>query len=171
MHESAIGSAAIEVLAEAGSRGFTHRAVDQRAGLPEGTTSRYARTRAALLVLAADALFAADHSSTSQIDSVTPVEFLVAATTSLLAAPERYRARVELQLEAQRVLALRRHFAESRATFVRALATHLDVSTVQADGLVLTIDGVLQRQLILGEPALARRDLAELLERLVFPRA
>jgi AcrR family transcriptional regulator len=47
-----IGDAAIAVLAEHGARGLTHRAVDQAAGLPPGTTSNYARTRAALLTLA-----------------------------------------------------------------------------------------------------------------------
>lgn len=46
-----IGDAAIAVLAGRGARGLTHRAVDQAAGLPPGTTSNYARTRAALLTL------------------------------------------------------------------------------------------------------------------------
>ena len=46
-----IGDAAIAVLADHGARGLTHRAVDQAAGLPPGTTSNYARTRAALLTL------------------------------------------------------------------------------------------------------------------------
>jgi len=44
--------AAIGVLADQGARGLTHRAVDQAAGFPPGTTSNYARTRAALLTLA-----------------------------------------------------------------------------------------------------------------------
>ena len=47
-----VGDAAIGVLAEHGARGLTHRAVDQAAGLPPGTTSNHARTRAALLTLA-----------------------------------------------------------------------------------------------------------------------
>jgi len=46
-----VGDAAITVLAGHGARGLTHRAVDQAAGLPPGTTSNYARTRAALLTL------------------------------------------------------------------------------------------------------------------------
>lgn len=46
-----MGDAAIAVLAGHGARGLTHRAVDQAAGLPPGTTSNYARTRAALLTL------------------------------------------------------------------------------------------------------------------------
>jgi DNA-binding transcriptional regulator YbjK len=46
-----VGDAAISVLADHGARGLTHRAVDQAAGLPPGTTSNHARTRAALLTL------------------------------------------------------------------------------------------------------------------------
>lgn len=41
--------AAIQVLAELGSRGLTHGQVDRHAGVPDGTTSYYYRTRAALL--------------------------------------------------------------------------------------------------------------------------
>ena len=40
--------AAIEVIAENGLRGLTHRAVDVRAGLPDGSTSSCFRTRLAL---------------------------------------------------------------------------------------------------------------------------
>jgi DNA-binding transcriptional regulator YbjK len=40
---------AIDVLAEEGMRALTHRAVDRRAGLPEGTTSAYFRTRKQLI--------------------------------------------------------------------------------------------------------------------------
>jgi Tetracyclin repressor-like, C-terminal domain len=47
-----VADAAITVLADHGGRGLTHRAVDQAAGLPPGTTSNYARTREALLTLA-----------------------------------------------------------------------------------------------------------------------
>lgn len=41
--------AAIRVLADHGSRGLTHGRVDRVAGVPDGTTSYYYRTRAALL--------------------------------------------------------------------------------------------------------------------------
>jgi DNA-binding transcriptional regulator YbjK len=44
-----ITDAAIDVLAERGMRGLTHRAVDTRAGLPQGTTSAYFRTRKTLI--------------------------------------------------------------------------------------------------------------------------
>ncbi|MBV8789358.1 MAG: TetR family transcriptional regulator [Mycobacterium sp.] len=45
----ALCDAAIQVLAEHGSRGLTHGQVDRYAGVPEGTTSYYYRTRTALL--------------------------------------------------------------------------------------------------------------------------
>ncbi|MFD5394802.1 TetR/AcrR family transcriptional regulator [Streptomyces sp. NPDC127097] len=44
-----IADAALTLLAERGMRGLTHRAVDEAAGLPQGSTSNVARTRAALL--------------------------------------------------------------------------------------------------------------------------
>jgi AcrR family transcriptional regulator len=44
-----IADTALALLAERGTRGLTHRAVDMAAGLPPGSTSNHARTRAALL--------------------------------------------------------------------------------------------------------------------------
>ncbi|QEU96712.1 TetR/AcrR family transcriptional regulator [Streptomyces kanamyceticus] len=44
-----LADAALDVLADEGMRGLTHRAVDRKAALPPGTTSAYFRTRAALL--------------------------------------------------------------------------------------------------------------------------
>ncbi|PJE97866.1 TetR family transcriptional regulator [Streptomyces carminius] len=46
-----IADTAIGLLAERGLRGLTHRAVDEAAGLPQGSTSNHARTREALLEL------------------------------------------------------------------------------------------------------------------------
>jgi DNA-binding transcriptional regulator YbjK len=45
----ALCDAAIRVLAEQGSRGLTHGQIDRNAGVPDGTTSYYYRTREALL--------------------------------------------------------------------------------------------------------------------------
>ncbi|WP_399922458.1 TetR/AcrR family transcriptional regulator [Streptomyces kanamyceticus] len=44
-----IADTALDLLAERGMRGLTHRAVDEAAGLPQGSTSNHARTRLALL--------------------------------------------------------------------------------------------------------------------------
>ncbi len=47
--ELMLGSA-MHVIAENGLRGLTHRAVDRQAGLPQGSTSAYLRTREALVL-------------------------------------------------------------------------------------------------------------------------
>ncbi|MEV6593914.1 TetR/AcrR family transcriptional regulator [Streptomyces acidicola] len=44
-----VADTALVLLAERGMRGLTHRAVDEAAGLPQGSTSNHARTRQALL--------------------------------------------------------------------------------------------------------------------------
>lgn len=51
-----VAETAITLLAERGMRGLTHRAVDEAAGLPSGSTSNLARTRSALLELTLERL-------------------------------------------------------------------------------------------------------------------
>ena len=46
---NALADAGIAVLASVGSRGLTHRAIDERAGVPTGTASNYFRTRETLI--------------------------------------------------------------------------------------------------------------------------
>jgi DNA-binding transcriptional regulator YbjK len=46
---SQVTDAALDLVAEHGLKGLTHRAVDERAGVPMGTTSNSHRTRAALV--------------------------------------------------------------------------------------------------------------------------
>ncbi|MFB7249694.1 TetR/AcrR family transcriptional regulator [Microbacterium sp. NPDC056234] len=46
---NALADAGIAVLASEGSRGLTHRAIDERAGVPIGTASNYFRSREALI--------------------------------------------------------------------------------------------------------------------------
>jgi AcrR family transcriptional regulator len=50
----AIAVAAVELVAEGGSHALTHRRIDRRLGLPEGTTSNYARNRRALVRMVID---------------------------------------------------------------------------------------------------------------------
>ncbi|MCB1251683.1 MAG: TetR family transcriptional regulator [Austwickia sp.] len=57
-----IGDAAVEVLAQQGLRGLTHRAVDAEAGLPVGSTSNVFRSRAALITGVIDRLAERDMS-------------------------------------------------------------------------------------------------------------
>lgn len=51
---TAIAVAAVELVAEGGGHALTHRSVDRRLGLPEGTTSNYARNRRALVRMVID---------------------------------------------------------------------------------------------------------------------
>ena len=51
-----VADAALDVIAAAGMKGLTHRAVDEAADAPTGTTSNYHRTRAALVAAAVDRL-------------------------------------------------------------------------------------------------------------------
>lgn len=110
-----IAETAITLLAERGMRGLTHRAVDQAAGLPPGSTSNLARTRAALLELALNRLSeleeqhfaAAGADSPSQFVTMPPAEALPAIVGRLLYEQiyvdrRRTLARYELALEATR---------------------------------------------------------------------
>jgi DNA-binding transcriptional regulator YbjK len=68
-----LADAAIGVLADAGIRGLTHRAVDRAADLPPGTTSAYYRTRQALLTALVRRLVALDQAELQAIGDRTPV--------------------------------------------------------------------------------------------------
>ncbi|MFD7610006.1 TetR/AcrR family transcriptional regulator [Streptomyces sp. NPDC059828] len=68
-----LADTAIGVLAEAGIRGLTHRAVDRAAKLPPGTTSAYYRTRQALLTALVRRLVALDQAELQEAGSRTPV--------------------------------------------------------------------------------------------------
>lgn len=47
----AITDAAMQLVAESGAHALTHRRIDRRLGLPDGTTSNYARTRRDLVTM------------------------------------------------------------------------------------------------------------------------
>ena len=98
-----IGDAAIEVIAADGMRGLTHRAVDRAADLPAGSTSYYARTRAALLELAIGRMVELD-----DVDAPAPpperlAEFLAGFVHAAIThGRTRMLARYEFALEATR---------------------------------------------------------------------
>jgi DNA-binding transcriptional regulator YbjK len=122
--------AAVDVVADSGLRGLTHRAVDARAGLPQGTCSAYLRTRLALLVgltehvgglLAGDvdamAAEAAPHAEDPEAvaDAVTDLLLL------WLRRPEIVRTQAELALEAARRPELMAVFDPWRQGLVRVV--------------------------------------------------
>lgn len=70
-------AAAIQILATDGIRGLTHRGVDERAGLPEGSTSNSFRTRDALMLGVTRHMVAAELPAiTGTLAAATPDELI-----------------------------------------------------------------------------------------------
>ncbi|MEU6719381.1 TetR family transcriptional regulator C-terminal domain-containing protein [Nonomuraea sp. NPDC046802] len=125
--EARICAAALEVVAAHGLRGLTHRAVDECAGLPAGSTSYYFRTRIALLMALVDHVAAADLGEPPP----TPARLSPDALSRLIAerlyelltdGRTRLLARYELSLEAVRRPELRERLEASGAIFRNLLA-------------------------------------------------
>ncbi|MFJ1793033.1 TetR/AcrR family transcriptional regulator [Kitasatospora griseola] len=131
-----IADAAVAVIAERGLRGLTHRAVDEAAGLPVGSTSNLARTRSALLEVALTRI--AEVESAGMVGDVLtrPVgegaaarRLLVTVVAdglehALTAGRALTVARIELALEAARRPELRSVYDRLGAGFVD-VAVHL----------------------------------------------
>lgn len=81
--------AAIDLLGSRGSRALTHRAVDEAAGLPSGSSSNYFRTRDALLGAIAERLEERDHLDWAALGRV-PVPGTVDQLTETMAAFVRH---------------------------------------------------------------------------------
>lgn len=112
-----VGDAAIAVLAEQGARGLTHRAVDTAGDLPPGTTSNYARTRAALLMLTLRRIAELDAADgTAGAAGAAGLAGLLATMLHRMltdaAARRRVLARLELAFEATRRPELRTAYDE-----------------------------------------------------------
>jgi DNA-binding transcriptional regulator YbjK len=107
--------AAIQLLADDGAKGLSHLKVDRRAGVPDGTTSFYFRTRSALLRAVAERLAELDlaslqsvaDSSDGRSDDPSPSRLSQVVIQSG-SEPELYRtkARYELTMQATRDPAL-----------------------------------------------------------------
>lgn len=151
-----IADAAIATLAGAGMRGLTHRAVDRAAGLPEGSTSYYLRTREALLWAAVERLAERDAAELAERPALQgdlgQAEIAAALAAIVLhwtgSGRERMLARYELALEANRRPELQRVFvaagtrfrADAEAMLAAASATD---PPAQAPLLVAYLDGLI----------------------------
>ena len=103
--------AAIHLLAADGGRGVTHLRVDRQAGFPDGTTSFYYQTRAALLRGAIDRVIeldiadftaAMDATGDGEVDSLLSTLAEQAMRTGVEPERSRARARFELMMIASR---------------------------------------------------------------------
>lgn len=143
-----VADAALALLAERGMRGLTHRAVDEAAGLPQGSTSNVARTREALLELTVRRLaerearvLALDELPDLRRGTAAVVEALALAThRALTRHRELTVARYELALEATRRPGLRAYFDATGARF-RELLTALvtDLGSTEPDRHALSL--------------------------------
>lgn len=126
-----IADTALALLSERGMRGLTHRAVDEAAGLPQGSTSNHARTRLALLEAAVRRLAEREAEVLALPDSAIPGPGgLEPVITGLARALHRYLtddhralliARYELALEATRRPELRAFYDATGARFTEPL--------------------------------------------------
>ncbi|YCK34962.1 TetR/AcrR family transcriptional regulator [Actinomadura sp. ATCC 39365] len=132
----AVADTAITLLAERGMRGLTHRAVDEAAGLPPGSTSNLARTRAALLELTLSRLTELEMKAMAIAYEPVPLTLddlparLAEAVRVQLDDRRRTLARYELALEATRRPELReiynragRHFRDPAPAMLAALGS------------------------------------------------
>lgn len=171
--------AAVAVLGEHGLRGLTHRAVDVRAGLPQGSCSAYLRTRSALLeAVAAHVARRLTHDIAALTDRLADRpgdEAAARETTRLfldwLAEPDLVVARLELSLESSRRPELARCFeswrAQLEAVVLRAITrSGHERSLAHAQTVTASLEGVLLRALLTPEPE--RRGYVERTVRLLL---
>ncbi|WP_329428962.1 TetR/AcrR family transcriptional regulator [Streptosporangium sp. NBC_01495] len=120
-----VADAAIALLVDRGMRGLTHRAVDEAAGLPPGSTSNLARTRSALLELTLARLAQLESDAFSLLlgppgpDAVEALaEMTAQALWTQLTVGRRWTvARYELALEATRRPELRKIYDRTGERF------------------------------------------------------
>ncbi|HEX2130911.1 MAG TPA: TetR/AcrR family transcriptional regulator [Actinophytocola sp.] len=166
-----IADAAITTLAAEGMRGFTHRAVDRDAGLPEGSTSYYFRTREALMVATLGRMAELDMAEAGPVPALGGVLGLDELTDIVTALIQRFLttsrartlARYELSLESTRRPALRARLLEHGAA-IRAMGEHLLTAAGAPEPrrrghtLVAQIDGLVFDQ-VAGAGSLDEADL------------
>ena len=148
-----LADVAIAVLSQEGARGLTHRAVDSAAAEPPGTTSRYFRTREALLAAVVErvrTLHFADlqKGAAGAADQIEIADHLAQMVyVAITANRSRHLAIAELFLEAARRPELQPLLAELRTTqigLIRGMheAAGIHLTTDDARLLVAAITGI-----------------------------
>ncbi|MFG2503615.1 TetR/AcrR family transcriptional regulator [Streptomyces sp. NPDC048441] len=129
-----IADTALALLTERGMRGLTHRAVDEAAGLPQGSTSNYARTRLALLEAVVRRQAEREAAVLAPGELLDPTGDREPFIASLALALHRYLtgdhrqllvSRYELALEATRRPELRAYYDAAGAQFRKPLTAML----------------------------------------------
>jgi DNA-binding transcriptional regulator YbjK len=119
--------AAIEILAEKGSKGLTHRAIDRHLGIPLGSAGAYYRTRKALIAATAERVLALDQQTVDGVQAQMPdpndlPEFLAGIVMSARIPEHRSR-----HLARYALLGLAANNHELQATVVRSRAAYIKI--------------------------------------------
>lgn len=169
-----LADAIIETLADLGSRGLTHRAVDKAAGLPPGSTSYYLRTRASLLEAAVHRLAELDAAAMPPLEGEALAVVLAGVLEQLLDADRaRLLARYELSLEAVRRPELREVLGAGTRKVREAVCARLTEDGVAdpdriADDVLAMLEGLLFAQITSADGSVrSREDLQRGIERVL----
>ncbi len=176
-----IADAALAVLEADGGRGLTHRAVDRRAGLAEGSTSNYFATREALLTAALRRLVELERPAVEAMQALVPdgpyephrAAELVAEQVRGWLEPERAGlalARYELFLEARRRPGFQLELDRVRREYLELVERLLPTAGCRdprrhAPQLLALLDGLVLNQLLQPATELSDEALVDLLER------
>lgn len=161
--------AATRVVAARGMRGLTHRAVDAEAGLPQGSTSGYLRTRMALVTALAEFIAAglidnvevlAGRQQAGEADEAV-IESALDLFAGWLREPEALIAKAELAQEVARepeIAAAMEPARERIEGIVGQILTLAEVDDVQtsAQAIIAAMEGVLSAALT--RPVAERED-------------
>lgn len=162
--QKSLTDASITVLARDGIHGLTHRRVDTAARVPPGTTSRYFRTRAALLVAVAEAVLERHKEHLHDLAGTLPqnhigvasaLEWLIDDTRG--SNRELYVARFELGLEAVRDSHIRTVMNDVRTVSLELTRRHLSTANLnpsddQLETLASFLTGILFDHITIDRP-------------------
>jgi DNA-binding transcriptional regulator YbjK len=176
-----LADAALAVLADDGGRALTHRAVDRRAGLPEGSTSNHFPTRESLLTAALGRLVELERPSVRALEALVPggpydarrsAELLAELVVDewLTDLADLALARYELILEARRRPRFEIELGRVRAEYLRLVEALLPAAGCRdphrhAPQLLALLDGLMVNQLLQPATALTEPAIVDHLER------
>lgn len=157
-----IAEAGVRIIASRGVRALTHRAIDAELGLPDGSTSYYARSRRDLIALIVAHLAGRTEGEfiaprlPAVLNSAVVADLLAAALEASAEPPDEHRARLLLLLEYHQDTELRSALVtrpEVRSAFLTtasAVLELLDVQDPESHGgtLVGLLDGLLLQRVI-----------------------
>ncbi len=147
---------ATRVVAAGGMRGLTHRAVDAEAGLPQGSTSGYLRTRLALVTALTEFIAAGLIDSVEELagrqrageSDAAVVERALDLFAGWLREPDALLAKAELAQEATRRAEIAEAMAPARErieAIVEQILTVAEIDDVRtsAQAIIAAMEGVL----------------------------